>query len=180
MQQRSIPMYIILSIVTCGLFGLYWFIVLTDETNEVTGQTQLASGPMALILTIITCNIYGWYWAYKMGEKVDMIKAQNGQSSSNSGILFIILQALGLGIVNYALAQDALNHTACGTYLPFRLQRPILCNKLSAVHISVYNTSKSISRLASTICVVIQTPVFPFPSEKRMIFSSSIFLCFLM
>lgn len=78
MQQRSIPMYIILSIVTCGLFGLYWFIVLTDETNEVTGQTQLASGPMALILTIITCNIYGWYWAYKMGEKVDMIKAQNG------------------------------------------------------------------------------------------------------
>ena len=97
MQQRSIPMYIILSIVTCGLFGLYWFIVLTDETNEVTGQTQLASGPMALILTIITC---------------DMIKAQNGQSSSNSGILFIILQALGLGIVNYALAQDALNHTA--------------------------------------------------------------------
>lgn len=52
MQQRSIPMYIILSIVTCGLFGLYWFIVLTDETNEVTGQTQLASGPMALILTI--------------------------------------------------------------------------------------------------------------------------------
>ena len=112
MQQRSIPMYIILSIVTCGLFGLYWFIVLTDETNEVPGQTQLASGPMALILTIITCNIYGWYWAYKMGEKVDMIKAQNGQSSSNSGILFIILQALGLGIVNYALAQDALNHTA--------------------------------------------------------------------
>lgn len=81
MQQRSIPMYIILSIVTCGLFGLYWFIVLTDETNEVTGQTQLASGPMALILTIITCNIYGWYWAYKMGEKVDMIKAQNGQSA---------------------------------------------------------------------------------------------------
>ena len=52
MQQRSIPMYIILSIVTCGLFGLYWFIVLTDETNEVTGQTQLASGPMALILAL--------------------------------------------------------------------------------------------------------------------------------
>ena len=67
---------------------------------------------MCILLTIVTCGIYGWYWAYKMGEKVDMIKAQNGQSSSNSGILFIILQALGLGIVNYALAQDALNHTA--------------------------------------------------------------------
>ena len=111
-NQRSIPLYIVLTLVTCGLFGLYWFVVLTDETNEATGETQLASGALALILTIITCNIYGWYWAYKMGEKVDIIKSQNGQSAGNTGILFIILQALGLGIINYALAQDTLNHTA--------------------------------------------------------------------
>ena len=29
--------------------------------------------------------------------------------SSNSGILFVVLQFLGLGIVNYALAQDTIN-----------------------------------------------------------------------
>lgn len=109
-NQRSIPMYIILSLVTCGLFALYWFVVLTDETNEVSGETQLAGGVVALILTVITCGIYGWYWAYKMGEKVDIIKSRTGKPAGNTGILFIILQVLGLGVIVYALAQDALNH----------------------------------------------------------------------
>lgn len=44
-----------------------------------------------------------------MGEKVDIIKNRNGMPSSNSGILFVVLQFLGLGIINYALAQDAVN-----------------------------------------------------------------------
>ena len=44
-----------------------------------------------------------------MGEKVDIIKSRGGMPSSNSGILFVVLQFLGLGIINYALAQDAVN-----------------------------------------------------------------------
>ena len=114
MKERSIPLYIVLSIVTCGIFGLYWFVCLTDDTNEASGQ-DLTGGVLALVLTIITCNIYGWFWAYKLGEKVDIIKEQNGQPASNYGILFVIMQALGLGIVNFAIAQDALNNTSVDT-----------------------------------------------------------------
>lgn len=106
-QQRNIAVCIILSIVTCGIYGIYWFIKITDETNQLSGNTTLASGGMAFILTIITCNIYGWYWAYKMGEKIDVIK---GTPGSNSGIMYVVLQALGLGIVNYCLVQDTLNN----------------------------------------------------------------------
>lgn len=32
-QKRNIAMYIILSIVTCGIFGIYWFICLTDDSK---------------------------------------------------------------------------------------------------------------------------------------------------
>ena len=64
---------------------------------------------MCILVTIVTCGIYGWYWAYKMGEKVDIIKNRGGMPSSNSGILFVVLQLFGLGIVDYALAQDAIN-----------------------------------------------------------------------
>ena len=92
-------------IVNCHL----WYLCITDDTNEMSGENDLAGGGMALLLTIVTCNIYGWYWAYKMGEKVDIIKNRNGMPSSNSGILFVVLQFLGLGIINYALAQDAVN-----------------------------------------------------------------------
>ena len=109
MKQRSIGIAILLTIVTCGIYGLYWFVCITDDTNDLADERDLAGGGMALLLTIVTCNIYGWYWAYKMGDKVDIIKNKNGRSSSNSGILFVVLQFFGLGIVNYIIAQDTIN-----------------------------------------------------------------------
>lgn len=32
-EQRNIGLCIVLSIVTCGIYGIYWFIKLTDEVN---------------------------------------------------------------------------------------------------------------------------------------------------
>ena len=105
-KEKNIAVAIILSIVTCGIYGLYWFV-----TNQLT-NSQMAQGVMALILTIVTCGIYGWYWAYKLGEKVDILKQQRGVASSNSSILFVLLQFFGLGIVNYVLAQSEINNYA--------------------------------------------------------------------
>lgn len=36
-QQRNIAMCIILSIVTCGIYGLYWYACLTNDTNTAAG-----------------------------------------------------------------------------------------------------------------------------------------------
>lgn len=111
LKQRSIVTCILLSIVTCGIYSIYWFIVLTDETNNAVGKPG-TSGVTAFLLTLVTCGIYGWYWAYKQGEKLDEAKNARGIVSSNSGILYIILQLFQLGIVNYALMQDSLNKLA--------------------------------------------------------------------
>lgn len=110
-QKRNIAMYIILSIVTCGIFGIYWFICLTDDSKLAANDNESASGPVAFLLTIVTCGIYSWYWAYKLGDRVDYAANSRGigDGSSNSKILFIVLQLLGLGIVNYLIAQDKLN-----------------------------------------------------------------------
>ena len=35
--QRNIALCIILSIVTCGIYGLIWLVFLTDDTNTVCG-----------------------------------------------------------------------------------------------------------------------------------------------
>lgn len=32
-QQRNIALCIVLSIVTCGLYGLYWYVCLTNDTS---------------------------------------------------------------------------------------------------------------------------------------------------
>ena len=111
-KQRNIALCIVFSIITFGIYALYWFVCLTNDANQESGQTDATSGGVALLLTIVTCNIYGWFWAYKMGEKVDIIKTKNGQSAGNSSILFLLLQLCGLGIVSYAIMQDTINKNA--------------------------------------------------------------------
>ncbi len=110
-KEKNIAIAIILSIVTCGIYGLYWFVTLTDDTNAIA-ETEGTTGVMALVLTIVTCGIYGWYWAYQMGAKVDIMKQKNGEPASSSSILFIILQICGLGIVNYCIIQSEINKFA--------------------------------------------------------------------
>ena len=65
-----------------------------------------------VLLTIVTCGIYGIYWAYKQGEKLDFTKNNRGIPSSNSGVLYLILQIFGFGIIAYALMQNELNKLA--------------------------------------------------------------------
>lgn len=107
-QQRNIAVCVILSIVTCGIYGIYWFICLTNDTNTIAGEIG-TSGGVAFILTLITCGIYGLYWAYKCGEKLDKAKSDRGIPASNGGILYLILFLFG-GIIAYALIQSELNN----------------------------------------------------------------------
>ena len=107
-KERNIALCIVFSIITCGIYDLYWFVKLTDETNEIANE-EGTSGALALVFYIITCGIYGWYWAYKMGEKIDNIRQKRGENSSNSGILYVILQFIGLGIVVRAIMQSEIN-----------------------------------------------------------------------
>lgn len=111
-RKRSIPLYIILSIVTCGIFGIFWFITMTDDVNGMYGNPNETSGGIAFLLTFVTCGIYGLYWAYKIGEKLDQIKTSRNIPSSNSGVLYLILYLFGFGIISYALIQNEINKLA--------------------------------------------------------------------
>lgn len=110
-EKRNIALYIILSLVTCGIFMYYWIYVITQDTNTIAGETGDTAGGMVIILTIITCGIYGLYWAYKRGEKIDKAKTSRGEAASNGGVLYLILYILG-GIIALALIQNEVNKFA--------------------------------------------------------------------
>lgn len=109
-KERSVVLCIILSIITCGLYGIYWFISLTNDVNYISGE-EGTSGGLAFLLTIITCSIYGFYWAYKMGEKLDTAKQKKGIPAGNGGILYLILFIFG-GFIAYAVIQHEVNKLA--------------------------------------------------------------------
>jgi len=106
MKNRSLVLAIIFTILTCGIYGIYWMIQLNNSINALAGEHEATSGGMVFLFTLLTCGIYGIFWMYKMGERVDKIKGVEG---GNSHILFLILGILGLGIVNYCIMQDTIN-----------------------------------------------------------------------
>ena len=110
---RSIPLCIVLSLVTCGIYSLYWIYKMNDEINYLSGETEGTSGGLVLIYSILTCGIYTIYWGYRMGERVDLMRNMNGSSH----ILYLILlltSGFSSGItslVAYSLMQDSINKT---------------------------------------------------------------------
>ena len=111
-QRRDLVMTIILSIVTCGIYSIYWMICINDDVNRVSNNVQDPPGVTVFILTLVTCGIYGYYWAYKMGEKLDNVYASRGAAPQSRSILYLVLSLVGLSIVSYALMQDSLNKLA--------------------------------------------------------------------
>lgn len=108
-MKRSVPICILLSIVTCGIYAMYWFVAATNEVDAVTGDYGPGGG-MSLLFTILTCGIYGVYWAWKTGDKLDVSRVRHGAVPGSFPVLFLILNLLGLSIVTLAIIQSELNH----------------------------------------------------------------------
>lgn len=110
-SKKEIVTSIILTFVTCGIYGIFWFISITDDARVVSGDERL-SGGKCFLFTLITCGIYGYYWAYLMGKAMMQAKAKHNMAADDNAMLYVILQIFGLGIVNYCLIQSDLNAIA--------------------------------------------------------------------
>lgn len=108
-EEKNIALNVVLSIVTCGIYAIVWFIQITDDAKEASGDNDMQSGGIAFLLTLVTCGIYGLYWAYKVGKMMETAGKNHNTSIADNSILYLILEFLGLGIVNYCLIQNDLN-----------------------------------------------------------------------
>lgn len=111
--QRSIPIAIILSFVTCGFYMLYWIYCMANDLNTASREEDDTSGGIVLLLHIVTCGIYTMYWFYKAGMKVNRIQQFSGKTPDSSlKFLYLILSLFGFSIVGFALVQNELNKVA--------------------------------------------------------------------
>ena len=112
-KNRNIVTCILLSLVTCGIYGLIWLAGMADDLNTASGDTNGTTGITVVLLSIVTCSIYLFFWMYKAGGQVNRAKAARGiAQDSNTGILYLILSIFGLSIVSYCLIQNELNQMA--------------------------------------------------------------------
>ncbi len=104
MTKRNVVTVIILSLVTCGIYAIYWTYVTTQELNNREGNNPLTNYIVAILLSLVTCGIYGIYWWFMFFKKVDSVTGE-----SNFLVNFILM-FFGLSIVSMAIAQSSFNN----------------------------------------------------------------------
>ena len=107
--NRNVVVAIILTFLTCGIYGMFWVCVMTDDANKVSGEETDTSGALAVLFTILTCGIYGFYWNYRMGHKFYKAGGNTGKNINDNSIVYLLLSIFGLSIVSYCLIQNDLN-----------------------------------------------------------------------
>ena len=98
MQKRSPLTVLVLSLITCGLYMLYWSVVTKREMN-----TQGAQIPTAWLLIIPIVNLY---WSWKFSEGVETVT----KSGMSGPVAFLLLYLLGP--IGAAIIQNELNKVA--------------------------------------------------------------------
>ena len=105
-SKRNIVAAVIWTILTCGIYSIYWMVKLNDELLQMSGK-EGPSGGVVVLLTLVTCGIYGYVWYWKMGACIDEINNKNADIST--GVLFLLLGVFGFGFVNYIIALNTIN-----------------------------------------------------------------------
>lgn len=111
-ERKSVGLCIVLSLVTCGIYALYWLYCLAEDVNRVCDRPDRPSGGMVLLVSIVTCSLYEWYWLYQSGEALDRRRAESGGYPGHLGLLYLLLAIFSLGIISFALMQAELNEYA--------------------------------------------------------------------
>lgn len=101
--DRNLLVVILLSIVTCGIYGLYFTYSLANDVNiACEGDGESTSGLLTyLLLSIVTCGIYAYVWHYMVANRLAANAPRYGMNFQENGttvIMWILFGSLLCGI----------------------------------------------------------------------------------
>ena len=101
MKKKKIGLYIFLSIITLGIYSIFFWYRWTEEVNTlcIDDDDDSANYLLVCILSVFTCGIYTFVWNYKMAERLYQKSADYGVQLKHGG-MFIMLWRLFLPIVS--------------------------------------------------------------------------------
>jgi len=116
MTQREAWMVAVLSLVTCGVYGLYWHYTTTEELKVVSSRTDF-SGMMDVLLGLVTCGIWLWFAEYRNAQVVTELMTRRGIAHQDRAQTILLLNCLTLvvgmtGVVARMVLQDEFNKVA--------------------------------------------------------------------
>lgn len=91
-KPRDLILPLILTFITCGIYGLCWMYQLTEEVHALSQKPRTPDGGTVVLYTILTCTFYFYYWLYKIGGELVELRQSNGlppDSVSNRTYMYV-------------------------------------------------------------------------------------------
>lgn len=124
--DRGLFSYIILTIITCGIYGYYFLYKMASDVNiACEGDGETTAGLLQLIvLSFITCGIYSWIWYYKLGNRLSNNAPRYGMTFQENGTTVLMWNLFGLvlcGIGSFVAMNILIKNTnkICDAYNRF-------------------------------------------------------------
>ncbi len=122
MQKRTPASVLILSIVTCGLYLIFWYYTVYRELTFLDGRTPTGNAySLDLLLSIITCGVWGIYVDYKISEQLSAVQTRMGMKTTDNTMAVVLLDVASYVTIFFtyfvtsAIQQDELNRIADAT-----------------------------------------------------------------
>ena len=114
--DRSLVLYIILTMLTCGIYGIVFMYCMIDDINEMLrGDGKHTHNIfMVMLLSLITLGIYSFIWYYDIGERLgEATRVRNipDTVSGTSVLLWILLGSFLCGVGPYVALYQIINAT---------------------------------------------------------------------
>ncbi|MCR5251710.1 MAG: DUF4234 domain-containing protein [Lachnospiraceae bacterium] len=96
--DRSLVMYILLTIVTCGIYGYYFVYTMARDVNiACEGDGEQTAGLVAfIVLSMVTCGFYAYYWYYKMANRLQANAPRYGLNFTENGTTVLLWCVIGM------------------------------------------------------------------------------------
>lgn len=96
--NRSLITYILLTLITCGFYSLYFKYKLAIDVNIICeGDGKETAGLLKLILlSLVTCGIYAWIWDYSLGNRLAENAPRYGLQFHENGTSVLLWEIFGI------------------------------------------------------------------------------------
>lgn len=127
-KERSGGMVVLLTIVTCGIYKLFWLYRTTDELRAATGDTSLNPG-IDVLLTVVTCGLWGVFVEFRNVQKIHAVLASRdpGRKDQSQTVLILFLASfivLVTWLVASYVVQEEFNALAKASQSPIAPPMP--------------------------------------------------------
>ena len=95
--DRSVIMWLLLSIITCNIYSYYFIYCLARDLN-IMCQNDGEETPglvVFILLSFVTCGFYALYWYYKIGNRLQANAPRYGLMFPENGTTIIMWQTVG-------------------------------------------------------------------------------------